>query len=100
MNKQKSRYKQMEKYMTYAILGDLLFFILFWASAGAGIVWAKVITAIVTILVSILCLLYLFLTKELLRPRSLWMTAASGAILICLLFALILNVPSPNPLNL
>lgn len=97
MAKQNSRYRQMERYMTYAILAALLFFILFWISAGAGVIWAKVITAIFTALITVLSLLYLFITKELLRPRSLWMTAASGSILLCLLFALLLNFPSPNP---
>lgn len=97
MSSKTNRYKKMQQYMTYALLGDILLFILYWISAGAGIVWAKAFTAILAIFVSVLCLIYLFMTQELLRKRSRWMTAAAGAILICLLFSLLLRFPSPKP---
>lgn len=97
MKKDQSRYKQMERYMCCTLAADLLIFIAYLIAAGNGIVWLKVIFAILTILVSCLCLVFLYLSKELLRPRSLWMSVSSAAILICLLFSLILNFPSPNP---
>lgn len=97
MAKRKNRYKEMEYYMTIALIVDLLFFILFLITAGTGVIWLKVIFAIVTILLSGLCLAVLYLSRELLSKRSLWMTTAAVSILICLLFALILNFPSPNP---
>ncbi len=99
MSKRNSRYREMEYYMTIVLVADLLSFILFLIAAGAGTIWLKVICAIVTILLSGLCLAVLYLSKELLRQRSLWMTTAAAALLICLLFALILNFPSPNPFN-
>lgn len=92
-----SRYKQMERYMCCALLVDLLIFIFYLVAAGNGIVWLKVILAIVTILLSGLCITFLYMNKELLNQRSLWMSVSAGAILICMLFSLLLNFPSPNP---
>ena len=86
MNEPKNRYKQMEKYLTYVLLGTLLFFIIFLIASGIGIQWLKTVTAILTLIVSVACLAYLYLCKELLRRRSLWMSAAFAAIIICVLF--------------
>lgn len=97
MAKRNERYLQMEKVMTRVLLGDLAVFILYLIFAGIGIIWLKVITAIISIFVSVLCLAYLFLTQELLKKRSLWMSISAGAIAVCILFSLILNIPSPNP---
>lgn len=97
MNDQKRRYKQMEKYITYVLLATMLLFIIFLIASGMGVQWLKVITAVLSILASVLCLVYLYLCKELLRRRSLWMSVAFAAITICVLFSLILRFPSPNP---
>ena len=94
-----NRYKEMERYMTYVILFSAVMFILFLIASGAGIIWLKVIASILSIATSVLCLAYLYLTKELLRTRSLWMTAAAVGIIACTLFSLMLGYPSPNPLN-
>ena len=88
-----NRYKQMEKYMIFALLSDLLFFILYLITAGSGIIWLKVIFSIFIIVISGACLAFLYISQELLRPRSLWMTTAAGSILVCLLFSLFLNFP-------
>ena len=95
MENMKNRYKEMEKYMTVVLLGAALLFIIYLVAAGFGIIWLKVLTAIIAILICGLCLAYLYLTKLLLATRSLWMTAAAGSIVICLLFSLILGFPSP-----
>jgi len=97
MPKQKNRYKQMEQKMVLVLAADFLLFVLYLICAGNGIIWAKVLTAIFTIVLSALCLAFLFLSKELLRPRSLWMSAAAAGILLCVIFSLILNFPSPSP---
>ena len=55
----------------------------------------KVICAVVTILVSILCLVWLYLTKEFTRRRSLWMVTACVSILACILVSLCLGYPCP-----
>lgn len=88
---QNNRYKDMERYMTYVLLTDLALFILY--LCFSSIIWLKVILSILIILISGLSLAYLYITKELLKPRSLWMSTAAAAILVCLLFSLILNFP-------
>lgn len=94
-----NRYKEMERYMTYATIFSAVMFILFLIASGAGIIWLKVIASILSIAVSVLCLVFLYLNKELLRTRSLWITAAAVAIIACTLFSLMLGYPSPNPLG-
>lgn len=90
------KYQQLQWYLTYGIIAAAGLFALYLVFAGFGIIWLKVVTAILAILISFGCLVILYLRKELLRPRSLWMTTAAVAIIVCLLFSLILNFPSPN----
>ncbi|MBQ9167679.1 MAG: hypothetical protein IJX67_04635 [Oscillospiraceae bacterium] len=99
MAKKHNRYKDMELKLTAALIADAVIFILYLLFAGLGIIWLKVITAILAILVSGLCLALLYFSGELLRQRSLWMSVGFGAVVICLLFSLILNYPSPNKLK-
>ncbi len=90
------RYQQMEKYITYGLIADAVLFILYLIFAGFGIIWMKVILAVLAFLLSAAILGYLYLTKELLRPRSLWMSVAAASVIVCLLFSLVLNFPSPS----
>ena len=96
MARKPSRYKEMERYMTYALIADALAFIFYMIAAGNGIIWLKVILTLVCLGISGLLLWVLYNTKELLRQRSLWITAGALAIAVCLFFSLILNFPSPN----
>ena len=98
MKKSNRHYKQMEKYMTGALFTDILFFIFFLISAGLGIIWLKVIMAILAFGTSGLCLAFLYLSKEIFRDRSLWMTVAAAAVILCIFFALLLGYPSPSPI--
>ena len=94
MTNEAKRFKQMERVMTAVLIAAAVLFIIYLIAAGNGIIWLKVLMAIITILVCGLCLAYLYMTKLLLRPKTMWMTTAAGAILICLLFSLILNFPA------
>jgi len=96
MAQRSNRYKEMERYMTLALIANAVLFVLYLICAGSGIIWLKVILAILCIALSGLCLAYLYFSKELLRQRSFWMTACAGAVLICVVASLILNFPSPN----
>ena len=100
MQDQQKRYKTMERNMCLILVLALLIFIGFLIAAGNGIIWLKVVLAILTILLCGLCLVFLYLSDELLKQRSLWMTTAAAAIAICLIFSLILNFPSPNKYRL
>lgn len=94
MNSEAKRFKQTEKMITAVLITATVLFIIYLIAAGCGVIWLKVITAIITILLCGLCLVYLKWTKLLLRPRTIWMTTASAALIICLLFSLALNFPS------
>lgn len=96
MAEKPNRYKEMERYLTYGLIGNTVLFILFLIAAGNGIVWLKVILALLCLAISGFILWLLYATRELLKQRSLWITAGAAAIAICLLFSLILNFPSPN----
>lgn len=94
-----NRYKEMERNITIALVIDLILFITFLFASGNDTGWLKAITFIIILILSGLCLAVLYLTKEIMRQRSLWMTVAATAILVCVLFSLILRFPSPNPLK-
>lgn len=91
----RKRYKAMEDMMTRVLIADVVVFGLFLLFAGLGVTAMKVICAIVTIIVSGLCLAFLYLTGELKKRRSLWMVVGFVGILVCLLMSLICNYPSP-----
>ena len=99
MADQQNRYKQMEFIMTCALGADLLLFIIFLITSGCAVIWLKAVTAVLIFLLSLASLGYLYLTKELMKRRSIWMSLAAAAIIICTLLSLILGFPSPNPLK-
>ena len=93
MAKHVNRYKELDRYMTYALIADGIFYMTYLVAACVGLIWLKVVMAIIAFLVSGLCLVYLFLSQELLKPRSLWMTTGAAAVILCTLVSLILNFP-------
>ena len=95
MNK-KARYKKLESAITAALCVDAAFFLAYLIFAGIGMVGMKVVTAIFCFLISGAVLYFLFVTRELLRRRSFWMTVAATCIIVCLLFSLILKFPAPK----
>lgn len=92
-----NRYKNMERYLTYGLLADVLLFILYMIFSGMGIIWLKVLLTVLTLLLSAAILAFLYFSQELVKRRSLWIGTGAAAIIICLLFSLILNFPSPRP---
>ena len=93
----RSRYSEMESLMTKIILGEALVFVLYLVCAGLGLTVLKVISAIVAILGSLLCLGWLIITGEFSRRRSLWMVTGFIAIVLCVLVSLLLGYPGPAP---
>lgn len=89
----RSRYKDLEKMMTLLLIASGVDFVLYLVFAGAGITWLKVITAIFAILMPVLCLGILYMSKELLKQRSLWMSAGFACVLICTAVSLITRFP-------
>ena len=97
MAERKTNYKQLEFFLTIAVIANAVLFFIYMICAGTGVTWAKVFLAILCLLLSVGTLAVLYIKKELLRRRSMWMTLAAGAVLILLLFSLVLNFPSPKP---
>lgn len=95
MSENQSSYRFFEQFMTIMLFVGLAFFLLYLIMAGTGIVVLKVIFAILTILLSGVCLFTLYTSKELLKPRSLWLTTAFGSMILCLLISLLCNFPCP-----
>ena len=89
----RSRYKDLEKMMTLLLIASALDFVLYLVFAGAGIVWLKVITAFFAILMPVLCLGFLYMSKELLKQRSLWMSVGFAGIFISTAVSLITRFP-------
>ena len=96
-NRSRNRYREMESLMMKILIGDgLIFFLYMFAASRVG-AWSviKVICAVLTILSAVLCLVWLYLTREFTRRRSLWMVTACVSILACLLVSLCLGYPCP-----
>ena len=93
----RNRYRIMERYMSVALVFQWIIFVIYMVAAAKGTIWLKVITAIIAILASGLCLAYLYLTQEIRRNRSRWMVLAAGAVFLLTVLSLILRFPSPRP---
>ncbi len=89
----RDRYKQFEQTMTLMLLACVLLFAAYLIAAGAGILWLKIVLGIFAIGVPLAGLALLWMSKELLRPRSLWLTCGFFAVLACTLASLILAFP-------
>lgn len=95
MNDNQSNYRFFEQFMTIMLFVDLVFFLLYLVMAGLGIVVMKVVFAILAIVLSGVCLFMLYTSKELMKPRSLWLSAAFCSIILCTLVSLLCNYPAP-----
>ena len=95
MDANNRRFKQFERFNTLVILIALALFVVFLIAAANGILWLKIVTTVLSIILCLFSLFLLMSSRLLLRPRSLWMTVASVCLIICFIFSLILNFPAP-----
>ena len=95
MNSKKTRYKKMEAIVTGVLCVDTVIFVAYLLFAGSGMVAMKAVTAIFALLISGAVLYFLYMTRELLRRCSIWMTLAAACIVLCLIASLILHFPAP-----
>ena len=91
----KSRYKTMETIVTAALCLDAVFFVAYLIFAGSGMIALKITAAVLCFFISGAVLYFLYITRELLRKRSIWMTLAAGCIILCILVSLLLKFPAP-----
>ena len=85
----------METVMTAVLCLELLIFLAYLIFAGLGMVGLKITTAVLCFLMSAAVLYFLFMSRELLRKRSIWMSLAAGCMVLCVLISLILKFPAP-----
>ena len=97
MSERRNRYKQLEQMATLALVGTLVLFILYWLVSANEIVWLKAILSVLIFLICGISLGYLYISQELMRKRSRWMTLGFAAIAVCLLLSLLLHFPCPDP---
>ena len=95
MNDNQSSYRFFEQMMTILLFVAVGFFILYLVMAGIGAVAWKIIFAILIFLLSGVCLFTLYTSQELLKTRSLWLTAAFCSLVLCTLVSLLCNYPAP-----
>ena len=95
MEERRNRYKDLEQLMTVLLIATAVDFLLFLIFSGVGVLWVKVVTAIFAILMPLLSLAFLYISQELLRQRSLWLTTGFASILVCTIVSLICNFPAP-----
>lgn len=91
--RKKNRFQEFEKKITQYLLVDLFLFIFYIIFAACNVIWLKVLLSIAVVLLSSACLAILYISKELKKPRSLWMTTTAVSITVCLIFSLMLNFP-------
>ena len=96
MDSKQNRYKELETYLTYALILDAVLFVIYMIVAGLGIIWLKVITAFLSMALSALIFYCLYINNEWLRQRSLWLTVGAVSVFLCTLMSLVLNYPSPG----
>ena len=77
----RNRYKEMERRMCKILIVCAVLFILYLIAAGSGILWLKVLTSLLVILTSTVSLVFLHLTREMLKPRSLWLSTGFFSLL-------------------
>ena len=95
MNENQSSYRFFEQFMTITLFVTLAFFLMYLIMAGCGVVAMKIVFAILVLLLCAACLFVLYTSKEWLKPRSLWLTAAYASVVICTIVSLLSKYPAP-----
>ena len=92
----RNRYREMESLMTKVIIADAFVFVLYLIFAANDLTALKVTASIISIAASVLSLVWLFITGEFPRRRSLWMVTGFIGIALCVIVSLLLGFPGPS----
>ena len=95
MAEKRSKYRQLEQFLTMLLALTGAMFVLYLVTAGLGIVVLKIILALAVALLGGFCLFILYRTRELLRSRSLWLTLSFCSMILLTVVSLICNYPAP-----
>lgn len=93
-NKQRS-FRTLERFLSLILYADLALFIAYLVTAATGLIVLKIVFAVIAMLVAAFCEWMLYCTRELLKPRGLWLTCAFFSIILCTAVSLICNFPAP-----
>ncbi len=88
-----NNYKDLDRYMTYILIGTGILFSLYLLFALLGVIWLKVVLSILIFLVCAGVLAVLYLSGEIGKIRSRWMTLGAACTALCLLVSLITSCP-------
>ena len=88
-----NNYKDLDRFMSIALVGTAALFVLYLLFALIGVVWLKVVLSILIFLLCAGMLVVLYLTGEILKVRSRWMTIGAACTAFCLLVSLITGCP-------
>lgn len=87
--------EEREKILLLGLLADAGLFLLYLLCAGLGVGAGKVLLALLTLAVSVLGLVILYLSKEIWMPRSRYLTAGFACIALCLVVSMMAHYPAP-----
>ncbi len=88
-----NNYKDLDRFMSIALIGTGALFFFYLVFALFGVIWLKVILSILIFLACAGMLAILYLTGEILKVRSRWMTISAACTAICLFVSLITGCP-------
>ena len=86
-------YKNLDRYMTYVLIGTGILFVLYLLFSLLGILWLKIVLSILIFLVCAGVLAVLYLSGEIGKQRSRWMTLCAACTALCLFVSLITGCP-------
>ena len=95
MAEKRSRYRAFERFLTIILFIALTMFALYLLSAAFGWPVMKITAAVMSLLLTPYGLWNLYVSKELLKARSLWLTCAFGSIFVLTIVSLLCNFPRP-----
>ncbi len=95
MARKNKRYQETMRNLTILLAANTVVFILYVLVAFYGILWLKAITSIFAILLSVLCLFYLYLIRSLFRRRGFGLSAGYSGIVLLTILSLLTGFPNP-----
>ena len=95
MGKNNSNFKQLERFLATLLLVQIGFFLIFLFCASAGLVVLKILFALFGFLLGVFGLWLLSKTREIWRPRSLWLTCSFCSPIVLMAVSLLCGYPCP-----
>lgn len=96
MARKHKRYQETIRNLTILLIANAVTLVLYLLVACYGILWLKAITSIFAILLSGLCLFYLYLIHSLFRRRGFWLSTGFFGIFLLTILSLLTDFPSPG----